>query len=210
MKKVLNHRLAEADDFNALIALQRRATLGLSGGHYDLDAMRLALEEVPILTRDLVDDGHYHVFTDPEGAIVAGGGWSCRAPGFAGAASGTASTLAPGQAFVRAVNVDPAVARQGLGRRIMTLIEADAAAQGIRHFLLTATLPGKPLYLGLDYRVLRPVEGRLSNGYLVRLFAMEKMLVPGAHPRPGSVTPDGFSQAEIADVSKQDGDFPEA
>ena len=81
MTHLLTHRLARLEDFDALLDLQRRATLGLSGDHYDLDAMRLALAEVPILTRDLVEDGHYHILTDREGVIRAAGGWSRRAPG---------------------------------------------------------------------------------------------------------------------------------
>ncbi|WP_419908617.1 GNAT family N-acetyltransferase [Hoeflea sp.] len=178
MTPALTHRLARPGDFDALMDLQQRATLGLSGDHYDLDAMRLALVEVPILTRDLIDDGHYHVLTDAKGAILAGGGWSRRAPGHAAASGENAESLAPDQALVRAVNVDPAMARRGLGSRIMAIIEADAVAQGHRHLLLTATLPGKLLYLRLGYRVLHPVEGRLSNGYVVRLCAMEKVLLP--------------------------------
>lgn len=180
MTQVFTHRFARADDFDALIALQRRATLGLSGDHYDLDAMRLALEEVPILTRDLIEDGHYHVLTDPEGTILAGGGWSRRAPGYAIASGEPAGTLAPGQALVRAVNVDPTVARRGLGRRIMALVEADALALGFRHLSMTATLSGKPLYTRLGYRSLHAVEGRLSNGYRVQLYAMEKVLSDGS------------------------------
>ncbi|MCY6382101.1 GNAT family N-acetyltransferase [Hoeflea prorocentri] len=186
MDQLFTHRLARPDDFGALMALLHRATLGLNDDHYDLDAMRLALKEVPLLTPDLVDDGHYHVLTGAEGAILAGGGWSCRAPGYAAASGEHAAALAPGQALVRAVNVDPTVARRGLGSRIMAIIEADAAAHGVRHLSLTATLPGKQLYDRLGYRTLHPVEGRLSNGYRVSLYAMEKVLShdPDAAARP--------------------------
>ena len=170
------HRPARADDFEALTDLQRRATLGLSGDHYCLESMRLALDEVPLLTRDLVEDGHYHVLTDPGGMIRAGGGWSRRVPGYAAASGEPGMALATGHALVRAVNVDPEFARRGLGRRIMQIIEADAIAQGITRLSMTATLPGIPLYARLGYRSMKPVEGRLSNGYSVRLQEMEKVL----------------------------------
>ncbi len=209
MTPVLTHRLARPDDFDALLDLQRRATLGLNGGHYDLDAMRLALEEVPLLTRDLVDDGHYHVLADPRGAILAGGGWSCRAPGYAAASGEFADTLAPGQALVRAVNVDPLVARRGLGSRIMAIIEDDAAANGVRQLSLTATLPGKPLYQCLGYRILHPVEGRLSNGYIVRLYAMEKVLSPNTGAHTG-LPAQGASGRGLRDDAGQGGDCPAA
>ncbi len=177
MIQALIHRLAAPGDLEALMALRDRATLGLSCGHYDLDAMRLALKEVPILTRDLIEDGHYHVLADRAGSILAGGGWSDRASGFNVVAAGS---LMPGEALVRAVYVDPCVARKGLGSRIMALIETDASANGIHHLALTATLPGQLLYDCLGYRTLHPVERRLSNGYIVRLIAMEKVLVQ--HP----------------------------
>ena len=187
MTHLLAHRLARHDDFDALLDLQRRATLGLSGEHYDLDAMRLALTEVPILTRDLVEDGHYHVLADQAGVIRAGGGWSRRAPGYAAASGEQGKTLAQGHALVRAVNVDPAMARRGLGSRIMALIEADALANGIRHLSMTATLPGIPLYVRLGYRNTHPVEGKLSNGYTVHLQAMEKVLA-NSHGAPAHMS----------------------
>ncbi len=207
MTLFLTHRLAEPDDFDALIALQTRATLGLSSGHYDLDTMRIALKEVPILTRDLIEDGHYHVLAEPAGAILAGGGWSDRATGYSVAPT---DTLPSGHALVRAVYVEPSVARRGLGSRIMEMIETDAIANGIRHLALTATLPGQLLYEYLGYRTLQPIERRLSNGYIVRLIAMEKALLhdPRTHTarsthRPSSGQRQVFDGGQVSNTSKQ-------
>ncbi|MBF9032429.1 GNAT family N-acetyltransferase [Rhodobacterales bacterium HKCCE3408] len=193
MTSHFRHRLACENDFDALLDLQRRATLGLSGDHYCLESMRLALSEVPILTPDLVTDGHYHVLTDSNGSIRAGGGWSRRTPGYADASGERLKILPSGHALVRAVNVDPAFARRGLGRRIMQLIEEDAVSHGIHHLSMTATMPGLPLYFGLGYRCLEPVEGKLSNGYTVRLQAMEKELCR----RPGAVSSDLCAETKV-------------
>jgi len=69
----------------------------------------------------------------------------------------------------------------------MATIEADAVAHGVHHLSLTATLPGKRLYGRLGYRTRHPVDGQLSNGYSVRLCAMEKLL--SHHPGASAVPP---------------------
>ena len=55
----------------------------------------------------------------------------------------------------------PDFARRGVGRLILGLCEAAAAAEGFRRVELAATLAGEPLYLACGYR---PIEPSASGG----------------------------------------------
>ena len=51
----------------------------------------------------------------------------------------------------------PAFARRGIGRLILSLCEAAAAAEGFRRLELMATLSGEPLYTAYGFRPLEHV-----------------------------------------------------
>ena len=84
------------------------------------------------------------------------GGWSRRKTLFGGdtGKTGVDPLLDPKTepARIRAFFVDPAYARQGIGRKIMELSEAAAIAAGFRRIDIVATLAGEPLYLKFGYR----------------------------------------------------------
>ena len=66
-------------------------------------------------------------------------------------------------ARIRAFFVHPAVARQGLGRRLFDECRWAAAAAGFHTLTLVATLPGEPLYQALGFTVTERFQLRLPG-----------------------------------------------
>ena len=74
---------------------------------------------------------------------------------------------------MRAMYTHPALARQGVGRLILSLCESAAAAEGFRRVELMATMAGEPLCLACGYvEVERIVDDR--GGAPVPLLRMAK------------------------------------
>jgi len=64
--------------------------------------------------------------------------------------------------------------RRGLGRRILEECESAAAQEGFRRLILTATLPGVPLYLAHGFERTAGVEVTMPDGVAIACVAMEK------------------------------------
>jgi GNAT superfamily N-acetyltransferase len=83
-------------------------------------------------------------------------------------------------ARVRAMYTHPAFARRGVGRLILSLCEAAAAAEGFTTLELMGTLSGRPLYESAGYVAIEDVE-ESSGGAAVPLVRMRKPVAdPGA------------------------------
>jgi GNAT superfamily N-acetyltransferase len=112
------------------------------------------------LDTQLIDDRTYFV-VESGGRIAGCGGWSRRAPPFGGDHSSNRDDrlLDPGTdpARVRAMYTHPDFARRGVGRMILSLCEAAAAAAGFRRVELVATLAGERLYGACGYEILGQV-----------------------------------------------------
>ncbi len=72
---------------------------------------------------------------------------------------------------------NPAYARRGVGRLILSLCEAAAAAEGFTRLELMSTLSGQPLYKAYGFR---PLEWLMEStgGAAVPLVRMEKPVDP--------------------------------
>lgn len=79
-------------------------------------------------------------------------------------------------AKIRALFVDPAWARRGLGTLILKACEAAAKAAGFRRAELTATLTGAKLFRVHGFVSCEEIELPLRNGELLPLVRMEKRL----------------------------------
>ncbi len=126
------------------------------------------------LDTQLIDDGTYFMIF--HNTRIAGcGGWSRRATLFGGdhTAGRDAALLDPAQdaARIRAMYTAPAYARQGVGRRVLSLCENAAAAEGFRQAELAATAAGVPLYTACGYEKGEPIEAGI-----VPLVRMRKQL----------------------------------
>ena len=134
------------------------------------------------LDTQLIEDGTY-VVIEQDGRIAGCGGWSRRATLYGGSHSpGRDSKLLDPKvdaARVRAMYTNPAYARRGVGRLILSLCEAAAAAEGFTQLELVSTLSGEALYTAYGFRPVERVEDD-TGGTAVPLIRMEKPVDPGA------------------------------
>lgn len=160
-------RVATADDLPEIERVMRVSTEALSRGFYDDAQIAAAMRYIAVPDRQLVDDRTYFV-AEEERRILACGGWSARKKLFTGTSEQDAAEgwLDPAKdaARIRAMFVDPAAARRGLGRQILRASEEAAARAGFTTFELMATLPGVPLYAACGYVEVERTTLELPDG----------------------------------------------
>ena len=168
-------RLAVPADVPALTALMDQAIVELQRAFLD-DAQIASSRAIMGIDTELIDDGTY--FVVESGHDIAGcGGWSRRATLYGGNQTpGRDSNLLDptvDPARVRAMYTNPAYARRGVGRLILSLCEAAAAAEGFTRLELMSTLSGEPFYGAYGFRPLERLEDS-TGGAPVPLIRMEK------------------------------------
>jgi len=171
-------RPATLDDVDALRALVEASVRGLSVGFLDAEEIEAELRAVGVDTQ-LIADGTYYVAV-AEGSIIGAGGWSRRQALHGSDAyrashgPGADAPLAPDRdpARIRAMFVHPDWARRGIGRRLFETARDAARAEGFTSFILTATLPGVPLYEALGFRTVRRYVDELPSGGKVPVVEM--------------------------------------
>jgi GNAT superfamily N-acetyltransferase len=170
-------RKAVAADLPEIERVMRLSMAALSEGFYDARQAASAARYIAEPDGQLVDDGTYFVVVEEEN-VVACGGWSRRRKLFTGTSvqAGVQGFLDPGvdAARIRAMFVDPACARRGLGRLILQASEEDARAAGFVKFELMATLPGVPLYRVCGYEEIEQTEIELPDGTRLATVLMRK------------------------------------
>jgi len=170
-------RLALTTDVRALTVLMEAAIAELQRAFLD-DAQIASSRAIMGIDSQLIDDGTYFV-VESDGDIAGCGGWSRRATLYGGnQAPGRDSNLLDptvDPARVRAMYTNPAYARRGVGRLILSLCEAAAASEGFTRLELMSTLSGEPLYTAYAFRPLERLEDASTAVPLVR---MEKPVDP--------------------------------
>ena len=172
-------RLAATADVPALTVLMDAAIAELQRSF--LDEVQIASSRAIMgIDSQLIDDGTYFV-VESDGDIAGCGGWSRRATLYGGNQTpGRDSQLldpAVDPARVRAMYTNPAYARRGVGRLILSLCESAAAAEGFTRLELMSTLSGEPLYTAYGFRPLERLEDA-TGGAAVPLVRMEKPVDP--------------------------------
>lgn len=175
----LTSRLAVAGDVPALKVLMDAAIAELQSSYLD-DSQIASSRAIMGIDTELIDDGTY--FVVESGDEIAGcGGWSRRATLYGGNQTpGRDSNLLDptvDPARVRAMYTNPAYARRGVGRLILSLCEAAAAAEGFTRLELMSTLSGEPLYSAYGFQQLERLEDS-TGGAPVPLIRMEKAVDP--------------------------------
>jgi GNAT superfamily N-acetyltransferase len=172
-----SHRLATPHDLPDLSELMAAAIDELQKGFLRADQIA-ASRAIMGLDTQLIDDGNY--FVVEAGPVLAGcGGWSRRNTLYGGDHSPgrNAALLDPttDAARVRAMYTNPAFARRGVGRLLLSLCEARAAAEGFQRVELASTMSGEPLYRSCGYE---PIEWFTDDrgGVPVPLIRMTKTL----------------------------------
>lgn len=170
-------RKAVREDIPAIERVMRASIAGLGGPFYDEREVACATQHITIPDEQLIDDGTFFV-VEEEGQIVACGGWSKRRKLYTGsvAQASLAGLLDPvvDAARIRAMFVDPAFARRGLGRLILETSEEDARKSGFHTFDLMATLPGVPLYQACGYVEVENATLDLPGGMQLGAVRMRK------------------------------------
>jgi RimJ/RimL family protein N-acetyltransferase len=172
-------RVATPDDIAQLQALIARSGNELSAGFYTPEQAAAITTHIFGVDTQLIADRTYFAVEDDAG-IVACGGWSKRRTLFGGdqAKSGPDPLLDPATepARIRAFFVDPAMARRGLGRLLMTHCTRQAVAAGFRSLALVSTMPGEPLYRASGFTVTERFELSLPGPIQVPVARMVKPL----------------------------------
>jgi len=179
-------RLAETGERNALIALHHRALRELSAGFVSPKTTESFIQNVETLDDFLITDRRYYVVT-VNGHVAACGGWSQRTPAYESLADdANRSQDHHATPIIRAMFVDPAFARRGLGRHLLTHIEQDILHQGFSRATLTATPMGRRLYETRGWITVTRWLLKLPGDCRMNVYDMEKWLgmrttVSGSH-----------------------------
>jgi len=176
---MISVRPATTADIPAMEALIARSGIQLSEGFYTPEQAQAITRHVFGVDTQLVADQTYFVI-EKDGQLAACGGWSKRKTLFGAdrTKQGADPLLDPATeaARIRAFFVDPAMARQGLGRQLLQHC-ADAALRGGFHTLeLAATMPGVPLYQACGFEIVDPIEITLPGDIKVPLAKMRKSI----------------------------------
>jgi len=147
-------RPATRADVEAIARVMRESLRELGAAVYNEQQVNSAIAYVGQPDRQLIDDGTYFVVLD--GSMIVGcGGWSRRKKPYSGSAHATDddALLDPSRdaAHIRAMFVLPQFARRGIGRQILELCEARAAAEGFRRLQLVALRSGEEMYRRCGY-----------------------------------------------------------
>lgn len=174
-----SHALAQEEDLPRLRALMTRAIEELQRDFLTPEQVT-ASHQIMGLDTQLVQDRTYFMILDG-GDLVGCGGWSFRATLFGGDDSIVAREplrLDPAKdaAKIRAMYVDPAHARRGIGKLIMALCEDAARAAGFARVELMATLAGLPLYKACGYAEIEATTATSREGITVPIIRMGKTL----------------------------------
>ena len=178
-------RRATMDDVPALRELIQRSVRALSVGYLTAAQIEAELRWVISPDTQLIADGTWFVAVAPDGALAGAGGWSRRRAMHGGDAfkaaqsPGDADALldpATEPARIRAMFTDPAWTRRGIGRRLFERARAEAEAAGFRSLVLTATMPGVPLYEALGFHTLRRYDDVLPDGSMVPVAEMSRSI----------------------------------
>jgi GNAT superfamily N-acetyltransferase len=178
---MFQHRVATESDSPALRRLMAESIGVLQRGF--LTGVQIeASRRIMGLDTQLILDGTYFVVL--AGDMLAGcGGWSRRATLYGGdhTAGRNARLLDPATeaARIRAMYTSPDFARRGVGRLILSLCEAAAAAEGFTRAEMGATLAGVPLYEACGYVALAPIAEQIGD-VVVPLVRMGKSLAAEA------------------------------
>ena len=159
-------RLATLADVPRLAEVMDAAISELQRAYLD-DAQIEASRAVMGIDTQLIEDGTYFVIETTDGDVAGCGGWSRRGTMYGNDHSPgrDAKLLDPhvDAARVRAMYTSPACARRGVGRLVLQLCEAAAAAEGFTRLELVGTLAGEPLYAAYGFVPVERLDASVTD-----------------------------------------------
>jgi putative acetyltransferase len=100
------------------------------------------------------------------------------------------------QNWITAVYVHPEFTRQGIGSRLLQILEDDSKACGIDALSLVASITAKPFYDFCGYKVNMPVQIGV-RGVQVHCIEMEKVVGIGANHRRGTLEFENTKKSKL-------------
>jgi len=153
-------RRATPDDASALVSLHRESIMELCAAAYS--------EEELVAWTTGVDSTIYEAPMEAGNVVVAVENETIAALG----------VFDPSESLINALYVAPDAVRRGIGRGLMTAIEARLVGAGVDEARLNATLNAVPFYAALGYSALGLTTNRLPSGVELSCMAMTKRLQP--------------------------------
>ena len=164
MTPTLSLRHASPADLSAVDALLSRSYPRLLAADYPPSTLVLAVPRIMRARPELLAAGTYFLAEDPEGRVLAAGGWTRAAP-----------SRMPGledTGHVRHVATDPGVVRRGVGRALMSRVMQDARGAGMQWLDCLSTRTAVPFYTALGFKPLHVVEVTLAPGIVFPVLRM--------------------------------------
>ncbi|SDT54908.1 Acetyltransferase (GNAT) domain-containing protein [Mucilaginibacter mallensis] len=176
---LITTRPAIFNDIPVLQQLIAESVCRLSKGYYTETQIESSIKYIfGVDTQLLIDETYYVAETGNQ--IIACGGWSKRETLYGGdqhkAVADPLLDPATDAARIRAFFVHPDWARQGIGKMMINLCEAEAIKNGFKAMELGATLPGEPLYRAMGYKSLAKILVDMANGEQLDVIKMRKEL----------------------------------
>ncbi|MGI9484400.1 MAG: GNAT family N-acetyltransferase [Geminicoccaceae bacterium] len=154
-------RPASHRDLDAIADLQTRSIMAFGVAAYGEEACR-AWARIGVQVRHtLLKSGSFFVAVKND-SLIGVAGW-------------TKDSREPDCAWARYVFVDPAHARLGIGRNLMTAVERSAHAAGRSRLMLWASLNAVGFYEALGYRRVKPATWPVADGIEMEHILMENM-----------------------------------
>lgn len=172
-------RKANPADEAAMNALIEASVRGLSRRYYTDAQIESGIRYVFGVDTTLVNDGTYFC-VEADGAIVGCGGWSMRQTHYGGdhAKHAPDPIIDPATepARIRAFFVHPAWARRGIGLMLLDACVDAARRAGFSRMVLSATLPGVPLYEAYGFTTLETFDVTLTDGVVMPIVRMGRAI----------------------------------
>jgi GNAT superfamily N-acetyltransferase len=164
MNPTISLRLASLADLSAVDLLLARSYPRLLAGDYPPSTLVLAVPRIARARPELLASGRYFLAEDPEGRVLAAGGWSPASP--------SGAVLAEDVGHVRHVATDPAAVRKGIGRALMAGVMQDARGAGKAWLDCMSTRTAVPFYAALGFRPLHNSDIALAPGIVFPVIRM--------------------------------------
>ncbi len=158
-------RPARLADALGIAGVHHAAVHGLAAEHYpggvlDLWAPPVSLSAAERRYREAQDEGGLCFVAESAGAVVGFG------------------IVAPEAGEVVACYVAPEVARCGVGRQLLAMLETAATSVGTFELAVRTSLNARPFYSARGYRVTHRAEHQFEDGTTMAVAFMRKDLTP--------------------------------
>ena len=177
-KTATHIRLSKLSDVDAIENLMKRSMIIFGKGFYSPKQIESCCKHVCVPDQQLIKDETFFVVETDVGKMIGCGGWSFRNTLNAGPKKTLQGNLIldpeKDPARVRAMFVDPACGRHGIGSLILNTTEQALQAHGFTHGYLAATLSGFSFYKAKGWITIKKEQHILIDGTKISVVLMKK------------------------------------